>query len=68
VPIAAPPSAADLDAIRRLVELPDKPVGVELRDIQPLTLFEAKRAGGLLGAIGVGHGKTLILLLAPLLG
>ena len=38
---------------------------MELRPIQALALSEIRENGGLLGAIGVGHGKTLVSLLAP---
>lgn len=37
-----------------------------LRQVQRWALLEAARCGGLLGLIGVGHGKTLIDLLLPL--
>jgi hypothetical protein len=36
-----------------------------LRPIQSAALWEMEKANGLFGAIGVGHGKTLISLLAP---
>lgn len=36
-----------------------------LRPIQSLALAEIERVGGLLGPIGVGHGKTVVTLLAP---
>jgi len=36
-----------------------------LWDVQALALDVIGRAGGLVGAIGVGHGKTLVGLLAP---
>lgn len=39
-----------------------------LREIQVLALLEAIHAGGLLGPIRVGAGKTLITFLAPTLG
>lgn len=47
-----------------------RPAGtMKLRPIQALALHEALTAGGLLGAIGVGEGKTLIaMLLATVLG
>lgn len=38
----------------------------ELRPIQAWALYEAPLAGGLLAPIGVGHGKTLLDLLAPM--
>jgi hypothetical protein len=38
--------------------------GMELRPVQVAALCELKRAGGLVGAIGVGWGKSLIALLA----
>jgi hypothetical protein len=38
----------------------------ELRPVQAWALFEMSQAGGLLGSIGVGHGKTLLDILAPL--
>lgn len=36
-----------------------------LRPIQSFALWEASRAGGLMGFIGVGHGKELLSLLLP---
>ena len=40
---------------------------MSLRPVQALALKEAFEAGGMFGSIGVGHGKTLISLLAPAL-
>lgn len=37
-----------------------------LRDVQALALHEIRQYGGLLGPIGVGHGKSLMNLLAPM--
>lgn len=37
-----------------------------LRSVQAWALFELRARGGLLGAIGVGHGKTIVDLLTPL--
>lgn len=37
-----------------------------LRDVQALALDEIRQYGGLLGPIGVGHGKSLLNLLAPM--
>lgn len=38
--------------------------GLPLRSVQAQALYELEQLGGLLGPIGVGHGKTLIALLA----
>lgn len=38
----------------------------KLRRVQALALLEARKYGGLLAPIGVGHGKTLIDLLLPM--
>lgn len=43
-----------------------KPGTMRLRDTQRRALAAIERNGGLLGSIGVGHGKTLIAALAPL--
>jgi hypothetical protein len=37
-----------------------------LRDVQAQALVEISEAGGMLGPIGVGHGKSLLNLLAPM--
>lgn len=47
-----------------LVQLAGALDEAELRPVQLEALAELYRAGGLLGSIGVGHGKTLIALLA----
>lgn len=53
-----------LDTTHDLTDL-YKTVGgsLTLRPIQSAALLEAEKANGLVGAIGVGHGKTLVLLL-----
>lgn len=52
--------AAELTAILRT------PRGaMALRPIQAIALYEAGTQGGMFGAIGVGHGKTLLSLLTP---
>lgn len=43
-----------------------RPCPTSLKRIQALALLEAPRAGGLMAPIGVGHGKTLIDLLLPM--
>ena len=53
----------DTDALTRRLKTADG--SMSLRPIQALALQEIAQAGGLLGAIGVGHGKTIISLLAP---
>ncbi len=45
---------------------PDRECVTRLRLVQAIALREISICGGLLGPIGVGHGKTLIDLLAPL--
>jgi len=67
VAVAARPSADDLTGIQARVSRSGGALGAEvaLRPVQLEALAELRRAGGLLGAIGVGHGKTLIGLLAP---
>lgn len=56
----------DLDAVPDLTDLFRRPGGtMRLRPIQSAALLEAEAAGGLVGAIGVGHGKTLTMLLMP---
>ncbi len=45
---------------------PGRPCITRLRIVQAWALFELGTTGGLLGLIAVGHGKTMIDLLAPL--
>lgn len=46
--------------------LRDRPCITDLRFVQAWALHEIMKEGGLLGIIGVGHGKTILDLLAPL--
>ena len=43
-----------------------RPGRMELRPVQRRALQAIERTGGMLGSIGVGHGKTLIAALAPM--
>jgi hypothetical protein len=56
---------AELDALAdELTEILRTPTGkMRLRPVQAWALYDAGTAGGLLGSIGVGEGKTLISLL-----
>lgn len=64
--LALPRRKLDLKAVEDATLAFAKPGGsLTLRPIQSAALLEAEEAGGLVGAIGVGHGKTLILLLLP---
>lgn len=67
-----PPEADDLEARLRVVparcqcaEL-GRQCPTSLLPVQAHALAEAPKAGGLIGGIGVGHGKTLIDLLLPM--
>lgn len=44
----------------------DDPCIIEFRMAQSWALFEMGLAGGLLGSIGVGHGKTLLDIMSPM--
>jgi hypothetical protein len=55
----------DLKTAKKFVEKFINPNSkMTFRDVQALSLYEMSLAGGLIGAIGVGGGKTLITLLA----
>ena len=57
------PHDFDILAVTNLLRTHDGEM--ELRAIQAMALREIQENEGLLGAIGVGHGKTLVSLLAP---
>ena len=52
--------------VRCICAKQNRPCPTSLKPIQALALAEAARAGGLVGPIGAGHGKTLIDLLLPM--
>jgi hypothetical protein len=59
-------SSCDCAAILDRFELPPRPCIKELNLTQAWALYEIERFDGLLGPIGVGHGKTILDLLAAL--
>lgn len=52
--------------VRCICAKQQRPCPTSLKPIQAYALVEAARAGGLVGPIGAGHGKTLIDLLLPM--
>lgn len=62
-------SSADTDELVTLLssELRVRGSTATLRPIQAIAIAEAVDAGGLLGVLGVGSGKTLVSLIAPLM-
>ena len=77
-PCPAPGSPQSLALVEVMTRRLAKPAGpcdcavrgreciTRLREIQAWALYEIATVGGLLGPIGVGHGKTALDLLAPL--
>jgi hypothetical protein len=62
--LGLPRRILDLEAVEDVTEAFRKEGGtMNLRGVQSAALLEAEECGGLVGAIGVGWGKTLILLL-----
>ena len=59
-------TSCDCAAILDKFELPPRPCITELNLTQAWSLYEIAEYGGLLGPIGVGHGKTILDLLAAL--
>ncbi len=62
--LAAPKFSGTAPDLTRHFKLPHG--RYNLYPIQSQALYEAKKARGMLGMIGVGHGKTLISLLLPI--
>lgn len=56
----------DCAGIRERYDLPPDPCITRLNTTQAWALYELHVYGGLLGPIGVGHGKTILDLLSPL--
>lgn len=52
--------------IQREAGIAARPCITELKPVQAWALYEIAQVAGLLGPIGVGHGKTIVDLLAPL--
>lgn len=64
--LALPRRVLDLEKVDDVTEAFRAPGGtLSLRPVQSAALLEAEEAEGLVGSIGVGWGKTLILLLLP---
>jgi hypothetical protein len=62
--LALPRRHLDLTAVLDATEAFKTAAGeLSLRPVQSAALLEGEECGGLVGSIGVGHGKTLILLL-----
>ena len=51
-------------ALQKEYDRPSAPCVTRLRPVQAWSLFEVGKVGGLIGFIGVGHGKTLLDLLS----
>lgn len=60
------PRACRCAAILRDKNLKPRPCLKKLRFVQAWALYEISQVGGLMGVIGVGHGKTILDILAPL--